>query len=227
MQVYVYKITRVDDLSYIGMTLNTVSRFKTHKKSNRFKVGIKSIEILEECDSYETAEDLEEYYIDYFDTFKNGLNVTPNGKGKNEDAKFNTLGHVFSVASRNKMSKAAKARGPNNTGYKHTEETKIMWSLKRKGRPAHNKKISNEIIEEMIASYKTDTLNLRSNYQYITEFVKKSQRSQVVFVQLENLKSPNGKPLSLATLYAKYYSEKYQYSASLIREYLTGERNRC
>jgi predicted GIY-YIG superfamily endonuclease len=52
--VYVYKITRIDNLSYIGITTNTNHRFNVHRRSNRFKDGIKSIEILEECNSYES-----------------------------------------------------------------------------------------------------------------------------------------------------------------------------
>ena len=87
--VVVYKITRVDGLEYIGITCNAKHRFACHRKSERFRVGIQQIEILKECNDYDEAEELEEYYITLYNTFEKGLNVTSNGKGKNKSNKFN------------------------------------------------------------------------------------------------------------------------------------------
>jgi predicted GIY-YIG superfamily endonuclease len=75
-KAYVYKITRVDNLEYIGITVNCKKRFSDHSRSERFSLGIKNVEILKECDSYEEAEELEEYYISLYDTFNSGLNLS-------------------------------------------------------------------------------------------------------------------------------------------------------
>jgi N-glycosylase/DNA lyase len=104
-------ITRIDNLSYIGITTNPDKRFKDHEKSIRFEAGIKDIKILEICDTYELAEEREEYYITFYNTFNNGLNITEDGKGYNKNCKFNTVGHKHSDKSKKKMSISAKKRG--------------------------------------------------------------------------------------------------------------------
>lgn len=71
----VYKITRNDDLSYIGITTSFKNRLSYHKKSDRFSIGIKSYEILFEG-PYDICDLLEEHFIELHDTYKNGLNVT-------------------------------------------------------------------------------------------------------------------------------------------------------
>ena len=70
----VYKITRNDDLSYIGITTSFKNRLSYHKKSDRFSIGIKSYEILFEG-PYDICDLLEEHFIELHDTYKNGLNV--------------------------------------------------------------------------------------------------------------------------------------------------------
>lgn len=99
----VYKITRKDNLEYIGITKNMGARVSQHIKSPRFSLGIEKVEVLETAESYEEAEELEEFFIQKFDTWKNGLNLTQTGKGLNEGTKFNTLGYKFSERSRQKM----------------------------------------------------------------------------------------------------------------------------
>lgn len=56
--------------------------------------------------------------------------------------------------SKRKMSISAKARGSNTTGYKHSAETKQLWSSIRKGKPNnHNKKISDKDYIEILQNY--------------------------------------------------------------------------
>lgn len=101
----VYKINREDGLSYIGITTNFKTRLRTHTKSIRFSIfPICSWEILFEGE-YHECEYKEEYFISLYDTYKNGLNETPDGKGKSKTTKFNTLGKHYSKESKEKMSK--------------------------------------------------------------------------------------------------------------------------
>ena len=67
-KTYIYKITRMDDKEYIGITIRLNKRIRDHRNSDRFSIGIKRISILRVCDTYEEAEKLEEIYIDQFDT---------------------------------------------------------------------------------------------------------------------------------------------------------------
>jgi GIY-YIG catalytic domain len=130
----IYKLTREDNLEYIGITNELRKRISSHKRSKRFfELKIINTTILFEG-SYDECDSLEESYICLYDTFRNGLNMTCRGKGKNETSKFNTLGYKFSEASRLKMSISGKNRKNRLTGYKHNDSTKNKWRELRKGK---------------------------------------------------------------------------------------------
>lgn len=226
-KAYVYKITRVDGLQYIGITVNKENRFASHKKSDRFSIGIMDIEILKECDDYEEAESLEEFYIQKLDTFNSGLNMTPNGKGKNENTKFNTLGHKFSDDSRKKMSESAKRRGLNTPkGYKHSEETRKNWSEKRKGVYwGNNKKISDDDCLKIYESFLNDDVNFGKDF--LKGIVKKSQIDQINELSFDEMISKNGKPLTKKIVYSHYYAERYNVTKEAIWNILQNKGERC
>lgn len=137
----VYKLDRSDGLSYIGITTNFKKRLTQHKNSKRFKeLLISDHSILFEGE-YAECQSVERIYIEQFDTYNNGLNVTPTGQGRSETCKFNTLGFKYSDASRKKMSEKAKAR-IRKLGYRHSEELKAHWSKTRKGKIFTTVKIS-------------------------------------------------------------------------------------
>jgi hypothetical protein len=225
MTVSVYKITRTDGLEYVGITVNTKQRLYQHKKSKRFECGISAIEILWEGDSYDQAEELEEYYINLYDTYSHGLNMTPTGKGLNEDCKFNTFGYKFTKQSRKKMSETAKGRIPWIKGKHHSEKTKKLFSEQRKGKST-TKKITDEQLAFIIHSFNNDTIVFDN--EFIKASVKKTDRCKVVSgVDYSILTSSNGKKLNKVTLYAKYFAEQFGTTSQLIRGYITGERTRC
>jgi hypothetical protein len=222
----VYKITRTDGLEYVGITVNAKRRFVQHAKSKRFEMGIEKTVILWEGESYEEAEDLEEYYIDLFNTYINGLNVTPTGKGLNGHCKFNTLGYVYTDASRAKMSEKAKGRIPWNKGRPHSNETRELFRAQRKGKPAKNKKITDEQVSDMLTAYNNDRIAF--TVDFIRSCVKKADRNKVYEgIDYTTLTTPNGKPLNKHTLYAKFFAIQFNISTSLLREYITGARTRC
>lgn len=95
---YIYKITnKINEKVYIGKTNYTVEkRFKEHQNdykrtrnekrplySAMNKYGIENFEIeeLEECGIQE-AEEREKYWIEYYNSYKNGYNATKGGDGK-------------------------------------------------------------------------------------------------------------------------------------------------
>lgn len=79
-----------------------------HKSHKRFEGDSFSFEILHVSESREEVEDLEEHYIERYDSYQNGLNETCHGKGHSNTRKFTTLGYAFSQDSRERMSAAAK-----------------------------------------------------------------------------------------------------------------------
>lgn len=135
----VYKLTRDDGQLYIGTT-NT-QRFKNrmyiHKISRRFKNHKFDIKILYKSKNRQEIDYLEEYYIEKFDSFYNGLNESIDGKGNHHAPNFTTTGFKYSERSKQKMSDSAKKRiekiGVNFKGYKHTNKIKEKMSEKRKG----------------------------------------------------------------------------------------------
>ena len=95
---YIYKITNlINGKSYIGKTLLTIDeRWNEHCRAIRRKrcekrplysamnkYGIENfkIEQIEECDD-NVVNEREEYWIEYFGTFKSGYNATIGGDGK-------------------------------------------------------------------------------------------------------------------------------------------------
>ena len=97
----IYKITnKINQHSYIGLSTNIEKRIKYHKtpynwqrESNKalyqaiLKYGIDNFtfEILEECKVSE-LDDKEKYYIQLYDTYKNGYNMTTGGENNHGDA---------------------------------------------------------------------------------------------------------------------------------------------
>lgn len=92
---FIYKITnKINDKIYIGQTSGTIEkRFKEHIKQSRYndtfhlyramrKYGIENFEVeeIEECEDI-TLSQREKYYIEYFDSYKNGYNMTIGGDG--------------------------------------------------------------------------------------------------------------------------------------------------
>ena len=86
----IYKITNLkSNISYIGQAVDIYSRWRTHKYSTQndplhndlrqLGLGYFKFEILERC----TTEQLtarEQYWIDYYDTYNNGYNLTTGGE---------------------------------------------------------------------------------------------------------------------------------------------------
>lgn len=224
MKGFIYLITRKDGQQYVGITYDMKKRMREHSYSERFKMGIESVSIIKECETYTEASELEEKYIEEYDTFRNGLNRSKNGKGNHLAPSFTTLGFKYSDESKKKMSENnwIKRGGTNPMlGKEHKEETKKSWSDTRKGKCWGPRKIPLEDALMIKETYKKDLLVFDD--EFIIDMVKKTDRERVGKDPIESLKSPNGKHLNKKILYAYYYSKIYNVTRQNILRILSRE----
>ena len=140
---YIYKIVNPSGRIYIGKTTNYKERFRHYKNltcksqtalyNSLKKYGYENhiIDIIEQVD-IDLLNDREIYYIDFFNTFKNGLNCTLGGDSgfltgelnysKTEKARLENRKRKLDWYKKNKHPRL---------GIKHTEETKDIIKLKR------------------------------------------------------------------------------------------------
>jgi len=134
--MYIYKITNdINGKSYIGLKTKTVEESEDYYGSGKLinqaidKHGKENFtkEILERnINSHEILNDQEIYWIEYFDTFNKGYNLTKGGQGN--------LGRVTSEKTKKKQSEAIKIRQFKNPMSEETKR-KISEAAKlRKGR---------------------------------------------------------------------------------------------
>ena len=195
----VYKITRDDGLEYIGITIRLKDRIRDHEKSLRFSVNkISSVEILYEGE-YSECENLEEFFIEKYNTYQAGLNCTRRGKGRSECDRFNTKGFVFSEESRKKMSISAKNRTDRKRGYKHSLEVRLHWSKLRKGRVFCKKKLDDAVVCE---AYRAFLLTK----ECIARYCKKTQIDMVTSESLDGLVGRGGRPLTRRNIFCREYA---------------------
>jgi group I intron endonuclease len=120
--MYIYKITNnINGKSYIGLKSKTVEESKNYYGSGTLinqaidKYGKENFtkEILERnINSHEILNDQEIYWIEYFNTFNNGYNLTKGGQGN--------LGRVTSEETKAKLRESAKQQFRNGV----SEETR-------------------------------------------------------------------------------------------------------
>lgn len=132
----IYKFTnKINGKSYIGFTCrgfelrkyehfylsNKKSNFKFHLALKKYGTDNFSYEILENnIESLSTANNREMFYIEHFNTYKNGYNMTIGGGGRED--------YSISEHTREKMRKS-------KLGTKQSDETKLKHSLSLKGIP--------------------------------------------------------------------------------------------
>lgn len=136
---YIYKVTAPNNKIYIGQTINWYKRKKDYKNW-RFKKQIKlwrscqvhnwnpinTFEIIEECLCGENKFYLNEreiYWINFYDTYKIGLNCNEGGEGN--------LGHKHSEESLKRMSESHKKRFENMTDEEREQHRMINVGRKQ------------------------------------------------------------------------------------------------
>lgn len=159
----IYKLTSPSNKCYIGQTINLVERKRTLYNPNKYysghrldnaikKYGIENfqyeiiIQIVESNKEKlrEKLDELEKFYIEKYDSYNNGYNMTLGGSGSNgcfqteeskrkisekaKGRKGSMLGRHLTEEQRNKISNFAKTRtGEKNPFYgkTHSEEAKL------------------------------------------------------------------------------------------------------
>lgn len=183
----IYKYTGPTGKVYIGQTIHPEKRIRAHKnsKDNSYfhraiqKYGFDAFkyEIIVKISSA-TKEELQKqlnkaemFYIDLYDSFKNGYNMTIGGDG--------CLGLICTDETRKKMAESQKGN-QNHKGKPHSAETKQKMAESHKGEKNHNygkhfseehkKKISEALFKAVLQLDKEG--NIINRYDSITTAAK-------------------------------------------------------
>jgi len=136
--IYVW-FNEIDEKMYVGRAVNLYKRvydemngFQNNKHQNMFKLfnavkkyGIENFRVLklEEC-AKENLNDLEKYYIKYYDTKYNGYNITFGGDG--------THGHVVSEEQIKKQREALRKYYTDDKKHEQSEKMKVWFNARPK-----------------------------------------------------------------------------------------------
>lgn len=151
--------------------MNFKQRLYAHRSSKRFRdYKISNVVILERLDVQDKAVEREKYWVNFYDTYNRGLNLTPTG-GADCGERFNTLGMSFirgkkwchdpntgkhkSVTNESEIPKGWVAGRYKNgmKGKRHSKQTKEKFRLDRLGKVA-SRKYSEHNIREVFNKYK-------------------------------------------------------------------------
>ncbi len=193
----IYLLCRDDGELYVGTTNNRCfsSRMRAHQKSKRFEGHSFDVKVLIESTN-KNIHDLEEYYIDKFDTYESGLNESYNGKGPEN---FSTKGFKFSLESRLRMSLKKQGYQPWIKGKKHSIESKLKMSSVRKGK-IHSFKVSKEKIN-----------HIRNLYE-----------QKIPIIGVGKIQG-NGKELTYARAFSRKFNGDYNLSDKGLYNIITGK----
>ena len=218
-QGVIYRVTRADGLSYIGNTLDYKKRMRDHAKTARFANGIASHEILF-TGPYSECERLEEFFIDMYDTWKSGLNVTNDGKGKNPNTRFNTFGMPCLPETREKISSANKGRRSGLPGPKHSDEQKKKWSRMRSGRVWGRQVLTESVVREIASAFDS----FSPSVEEIAEKLAPRYRAAFIagMVSVEECRLTTGLPYSPRRHFANTICEAYGVTPNAIMKKVFG-----
>lgn len=166
----IYKLTSPSNKSYVGLTekklehrlsqhiINSSKDNKTqlNKALKKYPIDQWNIEILEKCENRDQLVEKEIFYINKFDTYNNGYNMTLGGDGVDSNSASKLRLEYYKSDKgkewKKELSKRFKENNPNKKGnipwnkgkvgcFKHTEETKKKLSdIKKKTQSAILKK---------------------------------------------------------------------------------------
>lgn len=148
MKCYIYKITnKVNNLCYIGCTIKPIeNRFKEHvsrcKKTktkfcdalNKYGKNNFFIEEIDSCDDTDTMYQLEQNYIEKYNTFNEGYNLTLGGEGcigyKHDDETKEKISKRTKIGYTHKNLSYEEIYGDeaNEQKNKRRESVKLYWS---------------------------------------------------------------------------------------------------
>lgn len=228
----IYKLTSPSNKCYIGQTINLVERKRTLYNPNKYysghrldntikKYGIENfqyeiiIQIVESSKEKlrEKLDELEKFYIEKYDSYNNGYNMTLGGSGSN--------GCFQTEESKRKISEKAKGRKGSMLGRHLTEEQKNKISNFAKTRtgeknPFYGKTHSEETKLKIGKANSIPILQLDLNENIITEFpsakdaarsLGKPRADSEIIKVCKGYISPSGKRYITALGYKWKYKE--------------------
>lgn len=228
----IYKLTSPSNKCYIGQTINLVERKRTLYNPNKYysghrldnaikKYGIENfqyeiiIQIVESSKEKlrEKLDELEKVYIEKYDSYNNGYNMTLGGSGSN--------GCFQTEESKRKISEKAKGRKGSMLGRHLTEEQKNKISNFAKTRtgeknPFYGKTHSEETKLKIGKANSIPILQLDLNENIITEFpsakdaarsLGKPRADSEIIKVCKGYISPSGKRYITALGYKWKYKE--------------------
>jgi len=210
--VYLLK-RKSDSQQYVGITVERrmKQRFGDHKRSNHFKNDEFEYKILEESPDRSYIESREEYWISKLDTFKNGLNGTPTGKGfGHRSPKFTTYGYCYSKESRKKMSESGKKRAQKEK-EKRRKISKDLWKNKEYRKNQEGKRRGKRLRPPVLSDDQVKLI--RNKFELLKP--KLIAECEEINQNKKNRGYPDTTPHGL---FAKRYHEDYSVSYVLIRD---------
>jgi group I intron endonuclease len=157
----IYQIRNlINGKRYIGSSINLEERWNRHKSlllinqhhSIKFqrawnKYGEQNFifEIIEEVRDKQLLLEREQYWMDFFQSYKNGYNICIKAG--------NCLGIKRSCKTKNKISKAQMGKKHHSYGKNHSKEHKQKISEAMKGENHHNVKLTLEKVQEIRKKY--------------------------------------------------------------------------
>lgn len=228
----IYKLTSPSNKCYIGQTINLVERKRTLYNPNKYysghrldnaikKYGIENfqyeiiIQIVESNKEKlrEKLDELEKFYIEKYDSYNNGYNMTLGGSGSN--------GCFQTEESKRKISEKAKGRKGSMLGRHLTEEQRNKISNFAKTRtgeknPFYGKTHSEEAKLKIGKANSIPILQLDLNENIITEFpsakdaarsLGKPRADSEIIKVCKGYISPSGKRYITALGYKWKYKE--------------------
>lgn len=208
----VYLLTRKSDSQqYVGITIKDRfdKRIYCHKISERFKGDDFDTKILAESTNRSKIEELEEYFIKYYDTYNNGLNDSESGKGYgHNDPKFTTLGYKFTNEQRQRMSEAGKKRALREGFETRSKRSKAAWENEeyrkkqieiRKNKRLRPPKISDE-----------DVVKIRERFHSMKEYLEKETFR---INEARHSKNPSWKKTNKERVFANMFHKEYGVSS--------------
>ncbi len=218
----IYKITSPSGKSYIGQTISLYKRkyryrkfqcqTQTHLYNSLIKYGFENhiFEILEDNIEIEKLNEKETYYIEKYDTFNNGMNMTTGG-GVCHKRSVETIEKLRISATGNKNNLGKR----NALGYKHTEEAKEKMSNKLKEKyengfinPRKGVKQSKEQVEKIAKAKYREVLQYDLNNNFITEYDSIKMASQMTNTSCPLItQNCRGKSISTNGFIFKYKNE--------------------
>ena len=130
MTAGIYTITEIETgRVYVGQSKQIEKRWKRHQKTRTLQHY--TYEILREVTIPQFMDSFEKFYINLYDSHRNGLNRTVGGTAIKA-----THPHAETLV---KMSSANKGQVPWNKGKSHSPETRSKMSTALQGRTSPNK----------------------------------------------------------------------------------------